>query len=121
TVLHVVAVWMVVVLAFLQGVALSFDQPSRAALVAELASTGELLNALSLQEIAFTGASTIGPALAGLLLAASGYAANFFANAVSYLGVLGALLTITPPPSAAPTRTPTPRAIGEAVSAVRTD
>ena len=33
TVLHIVAVWMVVVLAFLQGAALSFDQPTRAALV----------------------------------------------------------------------------------------
>lgn len=121
TVMHVVAVWMVVILAFLQGVALSFDQPSRAALVADLVPKDELLNAFSLQAIVFSGASTLGPALAGLLLASRGYAANFFANALSYLGVLGALLSITPPPSAAPTRTPTPRAIGEAVSAVRTD
>ena len=67
TVLHVVAVWMVVVLAFLQGVALSFDQPSRAALVADLVPEDELLNAFSLQSIVVTGASTIGPALAGLL------------------------------------------------------
>ena len=64
--LHVVAVWMVVVLAFLQGTALSFDQPTRAALVPELVPKEELLNAVSLQSIVFTGASTLGPALAGL-------------------------------------------------------
>jgi MFS family permease len=121
TVLHLVAVWMVVVLAFLQGVALSFDQPSRAALVADLVPKDEFLNAFSLQSIVFTGASTVGPALGGVLLAWSGYAANFFANAASYLGVLGVLLAIRPSPAGAPTRTPTPRAIGEAVAAVRAD
>jgi MFS family permease len=112
---------MVVVLAFLQGAALSFDQPTRAALVADLVPKEELLNAFSLQSIVFTGASTLGPALAGLLLATGGYAANFFANATSYLAVLGALLVIRTPPTAAPARTPTPRAIGEALAAVRAD
>ncbi len=61
---HVVAVWMVVTLAFLQGAALSFDQPARAALVPELVPKDELFNAVSLQSIVFTGASTVGPALA---------------------------------------------------------
>src|SRR5258708_5964012 len=121
TTLHLVKVWMVVVLAFLQGTALSFDQPSRAALVADLVPQEELLNAYSLQSIVFTGAWTAGPALAGILLAASGYAANFFANAVSYLAVLGALIAIRAPASRAPTRTTTPRAIGEALAAVRAD
>jgi len=121
TALHVVTVWMVVVLAFLQGAALSFDQPTRAALVPELVPKEELLNALSLQAIVFTGASTVGPALAGLSMAAVGYAGNFFANAVSYLAVLGALLAMRPPARAAPTRTPSPQAIREALRAVRSD
>jgi MFS family permease len=121
TVLHAVAVWMVVVLAFLQGAALSFDQPTRAALVADLVPKEELLAAFSLQAIVFTGASTVGPALAGLVMAASGYAANFFANAASYLAVLGALAAIRSPAGNAPARTPTPGAIGEALSAVRAD
>jgi MFS family permease len=121
TVTHVVAVWMVVVLAFLQGAALSFDQPSRAALVADLVPKDELMNAFSLQSIVFTGASTAGPALAGMLLAARGYAANFFANAVSYLAVLGALWAIRAPAGPAPARTPTPRAVSEALAAVRAD
>ena len=96
TATHVVAVWMIVVLAFLTGTALSFDQPTRAALVSELVPKEELLGALSLQSIVFTGASAIGPALAGFSLATIGYAGNFFANAVSYLAVTGALLAIRP-------------------------
>jgi MFS family permease len=118
--LHVVQVWMVVVLAFLQGVALSFDQPTRAALVPDLVPKDELLSAFSLQAIVFTGASAIGPALAGLSLPVIGYAGVFFANAVSYLAILGALLAIRPP-AGGPTRTPTPRAIREALAAVRAD
>ncbi|GEM_PF-3238824 len=65
TLLDVVVVWTVVVLAFAQGAALSFDQPTRAALVSELVPKEDLLNAFSLQSIVFTGASTIGPALDG--------------------------------------------------------
>src|SRR5882672_2590322 len=121
TVLHVVAVWMVVVLAFLQGVALSFDQPTRAALVPELVPKDELLNAVSLQSIVFTGASTFGPALAGLCLPVIGYAGIFFANAASYLAILGALVAIRPPATGVKTRTPTPRAIQDGLAAVRAD
>jgi MFS family permease len=121
TAAHVVRVWMVVVLAFLNGAALSFDQPARGALVSELVPKEDLLSALSLQSIVFSGASMIGPALAGFSLAAIGYAGNFFANAVSYLAVLGALLTIRPVTDAGPARTPSPRAIRDAFGAVRAD
>ncbi len=119
--LHVVQVWMVVVLAFLQGVALSFDQPTRAALVPDLVPKEELLNAVSLQSIVFTGASTVGPALAGLALPLVGYAGIFFINAISYLAILGALVAIRPPTATGQTRTPTPRAIADGLGAVRAD
>jgi MFS family permease len=125
TATHVVRVWMVVVLAFFQGTALSFDQPTRAALIPELVPKEELLNALSLQSIIFTGASAVGPALAGIALPSIGYAGNFFANAASYFAVLGALYAIRAPHSSAssPTaaRTPSPRAIRESLDAVRKD
>jgi MFS family permease len=121
TLLHVVEVWMVVVLAFLQGVALSFDQPTRAALVPELVPKEELLSAVSLQSIVFTGASTIGPALAGLSMPVLGYAGLFFANAVSYLAILGALFAMRPPTASGRTRTTTPRAVAEGLAAVRAD
>ena len=121
TATHVVQVWMVVVVAFLQGTALSFDQPTRAALIPELVPKEELLNALSLQSIIFTGASAVGPALAGITLASIGYAGNFFANAVSYLAVLAALAAIRASHRPTPGRTPSPRAIRESFDAVRKD
>jgi predicted MFS family arabinose efflux permease len=121
TATHVVTVGMVVILAFLQGAALSFDQPARAALVPELVPKEELLNAVSLQSIVFTGASAVGPALAGLGMSSIGYAGNFFANAASYLAVLGALIAIRPHTRNVPTRTPNPRAIQEALRAVASD
>jgi MFS family permease len=121
TLLHVVQVWMVVVLAFLQGAALSFDQPTRGALIPDLVPKDELLGAFALQSIVFTGSSAIGPALAGVCMPFIGFAGLFFANAVSYLAVLGALLVIHPPAASAPTRTPSPRAIADALSAVRSD
>ena len=124
TVLHVVTVWMVVVLAFAQGVALSFDQPTRAALVPDLVPKEELLGAFALQSIVFTGASAIGPALAGLCLPLIGFAGVFFANAASYLLVLGALLALrtrSGPHEGGPARTPGPRAIADALAAVRAD
>lgn len=118
---HVIAVWMVVGLAFLQGAALSFDQPARGALVPELVPPQELFNAVSLQSTVFTGASTLGPALAGFGLAVLGYAGNFFANAMSYLGVIGALLAIRTPRGSAPLRVANPRAIRDALATVRAD
>jgi len=122
TMQHLVAVWMIVVIAFMQGAALSFDQPARAALVPDLVPKEELFNALSLQSIVFTGASTLGPAVAGLAMATIGYAGTFFLNAASYLGVIGALVAMrAPPPSGLALRTPNPRAIREALATVRAD
>ena len=121
TALGVVETWMVVVLAFLNGTALSFDQPTRAALVPELVPSEDLFGALSLQSIVFTGASAVGPALAGLALGSIGLAGNFFANALSFLPVLGALVVIRPAPSGVPARTPSPRAIEDSLRVVAGD
>jgi MFS family permease len=121
TLLDRVHVWMVVLLAFLQGTVLSFDQPTRGALVPELVPKEDLLAAISLQSFVFTGASAVGPALAGLALPLIGFAGIFFANSVSYVLVLGALFAIHVPKIEAPTRLPNPRAIFDALAVVRAD
>ena len=88
---NVIQLWMILVLAFLNGTLLSFDQPTRGALVPLLVPREELGNAISLQSMVFNGASTLGPALAGFGVATIGYAGNFFLNGASFLGVLIAL------------------------------
>jgi len=94
TVAGLVRLWMIVVTAFCSGAALSFDQPARSSLIPALVPPGDLMNAVSLQSIIFSGASTFGPALAGVMVATIGYAGNFFLNAASYLAVIVALLRL---------------------------
>ena len=92
-----IQLWMILFLAFLNGTLLSFDQPARGALVPVLVPKEDLGNAVSLQSMIFNGASTLGPALAGLGVATLGYAGNFFLNGASFLGVLIALYCIRVP------------------------
>ncbi|HLY15819.1 MAG TPA: MFS transporter [Bryobacteraceae bacterium] len=88
--------WMIVVLVFCGGAILSFDQPARNALVPSLVPPADLMNAVSLQSIIFSGAATFGPALAGVAVVRIGYAGNFFLNAASYLPVMLALWGLPP-------------------------
>ena len=91
TLFGVIQLWMIFVLAFLNGTLLSFDQPARGALIPVLVPKEDLGNAISLQSMIFNGASTLGPALAGFGVATLGYAGNFFLNGASFAGVLIAL------------------------------
>lgn len=93
----VIQLWMIVVIAFLNGTLLSFDQPTRGALLPVLVPKEDLGNAISLQSMIFNGASTLGPALAGFGVAKLGYAGNFFLNGASFIGVLLALYSMRVP------------------------
>jgi MFS family permease len=120
TLMGTVSVPVIAVIAFLSGALLSFDQPARAALVSTLVPQEDLLNAISLQSAVFNGASIVGPALAGIVANWIGFAADFFLNALSFTGVLVALLLLTS------TRQPRPREklmqqIREALRSVRAD
>jgi MFS family permease len=117
----VIQLWMILTITFLNGTLLSFDQPARGALVPELVPKDELMNAISLQANLFSGASTIGPALAGFAVGLLGYAANFFLNAASFIPVLLALYLM-----GMPDRPMTPlqsawQAIRESLDTVRRD
>lgn len=94
---HAIRFWMIPIVAFLSSAALSFDQPTRNALIASLVSKENLMNAMALQSAVFNGASIVGPALAGLALSRIGYAGNFFLNGASYLAVLLVLATMRTP------------------------
>ncbi|HLZ09656.1 MAG TPA: MFS transporter, partial [Chloroflexota bacterium] len=96
----VVQVWMIVLLAFCSGTVLSFDQPTRSALIPILVPREDLMNAISLQSVIFNGASVIGPALGGLAVGLIGIPGNFFLNALSFVGVLIALWLVKVPPAA---------------------
>jgi MFS family permease len=87
-----VRLWHVDIFAFLLGCAAAFDMPARQAFVSELVGEADLGNALALNSTSFNAARMIGPAAAGLLIAAVGTGAVFLINAVSFLAVLAALV-----------------------------
>jgi len=89
-----ITVWHIYALTAIQAVAMAFDLPSRQSLVPNLVPVRDLPNAFSLQSIAFQAGSIIGPALSGLIIGYLGQAEVYYLNALSYLGVLYALLRI---------------------------
>jgi MFS family permease len=74
------------------GVLTAMDSPARRAFVVELVSDADTPNAVGLNSALMTAARTIGPALAGLMIAGPGIKWCFIVNAVSYLFVISALL-----------------------------
>ncbi|MEU2622049.1 MFS transporter [Streptomyces sp. NPDC007157] len=81
-------------LAFALGTATAVDSPARHAYISELVTRERLATAVSLNSAQFNAARVLGPALAGLTVAAFGTGPVFLANAVSYLAVLYGLVTI---------------------------
>ena len=78
-------------LALLAGFVNAIEMPVRQAFAAELVPSDDLVNAIALNSTSFNLSRVIGPAIAGVTIAAFGVAINFGINAVSYLFVLIAL------------------------------
>jgi MFS family permease len=85
---------LVYVLAALGGIALAFDAPGRQSLTFQMVGPRELPNAVALNSGLFNGSRVIGPAIAGLVIAAVGTGICFVLNAVSFLAVLTALAIV---------------------------
>jgi MFS family permease len=85
---------LVYVLAALGGIALAFDAPGRQSLTFQMVGPRELPNAVALNSGLFNGSRVIGPAIAGLVIAAVGTGVCFVLNAVSFLAVLTALAIV---------------------------
>jgi MFS family permease len=84
-------VWAAYALAFLGGTAFVFDAPGRHALTFQLVGREELPNAVALNASLFNASRTVGPAMAGLVIAAAGVGICFLINAFTFLAVLSAL------------------------------
>jgi MFS family permease len=84
----------VYVLAALGGIALAFDAPGRQSLTFQLVGPRELPNAVALNTGLFNGSRIVGPAIAGVIIAAAGTGICFVLNAISFLAVLTALALV---------------------------
>jgi len=86
--------WHVAVLAVIYGLGRAIDIPARQSYITDLVGRSNLANAVALNSVVMNGARIVGPAVAGLLIAAFGVALAFFLNGVSFVAVLVALLAI---------------------------
>jgi len=91
TVTGIVKLWHVYLFAFLLGCVAAFDSPARQSFVSELVGEANLSNAVALNSTSFNVARTIGPAVAGILIAAVGTGWVFLINAASFVAVLCSL------------------------------
>jgi len=93
--------WHVYVLAFVFGVGTAFDAPARQSFVSEMVEPELLTNAVGLNSASFNAARIVGPALAGVLIAAFGSGAEatgwvIILNGLSYGSVIYALQRMRP-------------------------
>ena len=118
-------IWHVYVLAFLLGTAAAFDAPARQTFVSELVDPDDVTNAVGLNSASFNAARMIGPALAGVLIAALGGGAVatgwvILINALTYAAPVTALRLLDTDRLDTPEPTPrAPGAIREGMSYVR--
>jgi MFS family permease len=92
-----VQVWHVFVLATCLGIVNAFDIPARQAFVVDLVGREDLMNAIALNSTMVNGARVVGPAVAGILVAAVGEGWCFLLNGVSYIAVIAGLLMMDVP------------------------
>jgi MFS family permease len=86
-----IELWMLYLLIFARGAVNAVDNPARQAFLVELVGPDRLVNAVSLGSALINGARTIGPALAGVVIATAGVAPCFAINALSFVAMIAAL------------------------------
>lgn len=89
-----VEVFHLILLGAVLGIVNAFDMPARQTFVNHLVAVEDLPNAIALNSSMINAARIVGPALAGLLVAALGEGFCFLLNALSYLAVIWALLAM---------------------------
>ena len=99
------------------GLVQAVDNPARRAFIREMVDRANVSNAVSLVSMVFTSSRIVGPAITGVLLVATGPTIVFAVNALSYGGVLTALLLMRV--KELHTFPPVPRAPGQLLEGLR--
>ncbi len=98
TFVHQIQLWHIYALTAIQTAAMAFDLPARQALVPNLVPQEILPSAFSLQAIAFNTGAILGPGLSGVVIGYLGQEYVYLINAVTFLGVIVALILMGPVP-----------------------
>jgi MFS family permease len=91
---HIVHVWMILLLSFITGCCFAIAGPSYQAITVDLVEREDIPNAIALNSTQFQFSRVVGPTLAGLAIKVFGLAGCFFANALSFIAVIVALMMV---------------------------
>jgi MFS family permease len=95
---NMVEVWHIIALSIVFGIISAFDAPARQSLVIDLVKDpAHLGNAIALNSALFNAARLVGPAIAGLTIAAVGEGICFLLNTASFVAVIIALVMVKLP------------------------
>ncbi len=89
-----IAVWQIAILALLLGLNNAFENPARQAFIHQIVGETLIRNAVTLNSVMVNAARAIGPAVAGVILAAVGAGWCFVINATSFVAVVVSLLAM---------------------------
>lgn len=102
TLAHVINLWEIIALAAMQGLINAFDMPGRQSFLVQMVNDREdLPNAIAINSSMVNAARLVGPAVAGLVVAAAGEGWCFLIDGVSYFAVIASLLMMRISPSEA--------------------
>jgi MFS family permease len=91
-----IAIWHILAFAAILGVSNSFEMPTLSALVPELVKREQIPAGIAIDRSVFHGSRVFGPTIGGILIAVWGTASAFLANAVSFVALIIALLSLPP-------------------------
>ena len=93
TIFHLTTPWILLGLTFSVGVGSVLGAPAWQAVVPELIPREEILDAVAMNGVQFNVARGMGPVIGGIIVTAWGAGVAFLANAASFVGVIGVLLS----------------------------
>ncbi|GAB4180702.1 MAG: MFS transporter [Coleofasciculaceae cyanobacterium] len=93
TVTGITTPWILLILTFALSVGSAMNMPVWQAIVPELVAKEELSSAITLSGIVINLSRSIGPAIAGIVIARAGTGAVFLLNAASFVGVILVIYT----------------------------
>jgi MFS family permease len=98
--LGVIDIYVLTLLAFMQGTLDGAHMPVRMTIVPNLVGKDQLQSAIAITSISFNLSRFVGPAIAGLIIVIYGVATAFIVNGVSYLALIAVMLIVRLNPSA---------------------
>ncbi len=91
----VVQVWHILTLTCILGIINAFEMPVRQAFIIEMIEDrSDLPNAIALNSSIFNASRLLGPAAAGVIVAAAGEGVCFLINGISYIAIIAAFLSM---------------------------